>query len=77
MCTASAVRLALFPPLLAKLVDDLLQPLACVGFAISWRDNTTSRVDAEKFVQIALLIQCLRLWVCKARASKICASSVA
>ena len=70
MCTASAVGFALFLPLLAKVVDDLLQPLACIGFAISWRNNTTSRVDAEKFVQIALLIQRLRLWVCKARASK-------
>jgi hypothetical protein len=47
--------------LLAKVVDDLLQPLARVSLAISWRNNTTSRVDAEKLVQIALLIQCLRL----------------
>jgi hypothetical protein len=64
------LRIALSPPLLAKVIDDLLQSLARIGFAVSRCNDTTSRVDAEKFVQITLLIQCLRLQVCKVRALK-------
>ncbi len=65
LCATSTVvaplRVAFSPLLLAKIVDDLLQPLARIGFAVSRRDNTTNRVDAKEFVQVALFIQCLRL----------------
>jgi hypothetical protein len=42
--------------LLAKVVDDLLQTLACVGFAFSRGHHATGRVDAKILVQTALLI---------------------
>jgi hypothetical protein len=71
LCITSTLllRLALSLPLLTKVVDDLLQSLARIGFTVSRRNNTTSRVDAKKFVQVALFIQCLRLQ-CKVQASK-------
>jgi hypothetical protein len=62
-------RLALSLPLLAKVVDDLLQPFARVRFAVSRGHHAASRVDGKVFVQIALLIQRLRLQYhpCRAR----------
>ena len=58
--TLRLLLLALSPPLLAKVIDDLLQSFARIGFAVSRCNDATSRVDAENFVQITLLIQCLR-----------------
>lgn len=54
-------QLGLSLPLIAKVVDDLLQPLTRISFAVSRGDNTTGRVDAKIFIQAALFIQRLRL----------------
>jgi hypothetical protein len=54
-------RLALSFSLLAKVVDDLLQPFARIRFALSRGHHAAGGVDGKVFVQIALLIQRLRL----------------
>jgi hypothetical protein len=54
-------RLDRSSPLLAEIVDDLLQTLARISFAVSRGYHATGRVDPKICVQIALLIQRLCL----------------